>query len=154
MKYGQYHFDNAMWRRGPLATGNQKKVEFVENFIQSLINTIDELENKLAAAEAENAKDERVKAAEEKAKKAKEYADEAFSSLYCGFTKEDKIAVKKWWDEHTKEERESLEKTKKCLGKGSHKITYTLYPTELGMIKTVKCSCGQTLDLTKKNEFG
>lgn len=154
MAYGQFNFNDARWRRGSLSIINKKKVDFVGEFIQSMVSTINELENKLAAAEAENAKDKRVAEAEAQAKQAQEQADNAFRNLYWGFTQDDVAVAKNWWTSHTEVERKDFREKKKILPKDFHRMTYQLYPTELGVIKTVKCSCGQTLDLTKDWEFG
>lgn len=151
----RYNFYNSDYSNSPyFRMENPKKIEFTKNFIDSMYKqlhiyekTIIELKDDLAEKKAvKEAREERDKAIEEKKTMA--------AQLYYGITKNDRNKVSLWWAEHTKEEREECNKNKRPLPKTFHRITYKLYPTEMGMIKTVECSCGQILDITKDEEFG
>lgn len=156
MKYNtSYHFNNPYWGHGKFfATENDRKAKFVGEFIQSMIDEIDFLNRELDRVNAENAKDERVAAAEAQAKEDREFASKAFSRLRMGFTKEDEEKVDQWWSDHTADERQKLKEQGRYLGKAAHRVTYKIIPTEIGTVKEVACSCGETLDLTDNMFFG
>ena len=64
-----------------------------------------------------------------------------------GFTKEDSKRVDEWYVSHY--QSQPIEKYK-----AGHQLTWMIYPTGIGLVKKVCCSCGSMLDLTKPDEFG
>ena len=65
--------------------------------------------------------------------------------IFYGFTKEDYKKAGDWYVKH---------KTGELPQKGDHRLEWIVYPSELGPIKIVRCSCGKELELTKAYEFG
>lgn len=151
----KYNFYNSEYSNAlAFREENPSKVEFTMNFINSMYQQLKKDEEIIAKLKDDLAEKEAVKEAREERDKAIEERNAMAARLYYGITKNDRNKVGLWWAEHTKEEREKCNKNKRPLPKTSHRITYKLYPTELGMIKTVECSCGQILDITKDEEFG
>lgn len=151
----KYNFYNSEYSNAlAFREENPSKVEFTMNFINSMYQQLKKDEEIIAKLKDDLAEKEAVKEAREERDKAIKERNVMAARLYYGITKKDRNKVDLWWSEHTKEEREKCNKNKRPLPKTSHRITYKLYPTELGMIKTVECSCGQILDITKDEEFG
>jgi hypothetical protein len=91
-------------------------------------------------------RDEEIKELKDTINTLKAENSELRKQIFYGFTSEDDNKVREWYIAH-RSESERMQKT-------SHSLSYIMYPSELGPIKTVKCSCGEELDLTKEYEFG
>lgn len=151
----RYNFYNSDYSNSPyFRMENPKKIEFTKNFIDSMYKQLHAYEEMIIELKDDLAEKKAVKEAREERDKAIEERKAMAKQLYYGLTKDDIDRGGYWWQEHTKEEREEYNKKKKPLPKTFHRITYKLYPTELGMIKTIECSCGQSFDITKDEEFG
>ena len=150
----RYNFYNSEYNNAlAFREENPSKVEFTMNFINSMYQQLKKDEEIIAKLKDDLAEREAVKEAREERDKAIEERKTMAAQLYYGLTKNDIVNVRKWQAEHTKEERKE-DYIEGRPPKNFHRITYKLYPTELGMIKTVECSCGQILDITKDKEFG
>ena len=71
--------------------------------------------------------------------------DEARAELRRGFgiSKEEDAAISKWIEEHEKEKHGVGTKVKyRYSGAIGGAYTYSFLPTSIGMIGTIKCSCG------------
>lgn len=147
----RYNFYNSDYSNSPyFRMENPKKIEFTKNFIDSMYKQLHTYEEMIIELKDDLAEKKAVKEAREERDKAIEEKKIMAAQLYYGLTKDDIDRGKCWWQEHTKEERAIYSP----LPKTFHRMTYKLYPTELGMIKTIECSCGQSFDITKDEEFG
>jgi cell shape-determining protein MreC len=80
---------------------NQTKLDFVGNFIQSMVEEISSLKNQLATATAENAKDERVAAAEKYASELEAQNKKLRQQFRMGINSDDTEKIHEWWRAHT-----------------------------------------------------
>lgn len=149
-----YTFQNDRWNTNTYATAeNQTKLDFVGNFIQSMVEEISSLKNQLATETAENAKNERVAAAEKYASELEAQNKKLRQQFRMGINSDDTEKTSEWWRAHTEQERDTYAQKNQPLPKVFHRVHYIITPTELGIIKEAKCSCGQILDLTG-DDFG
>lgn len=144
----KYNFYNSDYSNSPyFKAANSSKIDFTVSFINSMYKQLQDYEKIIIELKDNLAEKKAVKEAREERDKAIEERKAMAAQLYYGITKDDIDKVDLWWAEHTKEEREEYDKKKRPLPKTFHRITYRLYPTELGIIKTAVCNCGKEMEI-------
>lgn len=136
----------------PVSFERDKQLEFCHEFLNNLLKEVERLEQdnlnyaKQVTILKNRTESEHVQKLQDKIKQLTNEVDNLYEQVYMGFTKEDEKKASEWYLEHQP----------KPLGKYKqrHYYTWIITPTGSGLIKSVNCSCGAKLDLTKIDEFG
>ena len=80
--------------------------------------------------------------------KSLENENRAFNQRGFILSKEQQEEVDRWWEQHKNKKHPDG-----YFGVNGGPLTYSFNPTSMGEIITVKCSCGEELNLTNFDEF-
>lgn len=119
----------------------KQKYEDTVQHIDWLIKQYDENKRELDAYRAGTRENEIIKKKDEQIaelhKKLREYQSKEFLVSEFGFSEEEMAEADKWVEQH-------YNKTKHHGGAAGGNFSYIIIPTGLGIIKEVKCSCGES----------
>ena len=125
---------------------------FCHEYLDSLVDKVNKQNEEILKLTKQNTilenrtENEHVEKLQKEIKDLKRENENLNEQIWMGFTIEDRKCAEKWYISH------QIQPTEKC--KVGHQFTWMIYPTGLGLVKKVCCSCGAVLDMTKIDEFG